>query len=90
MKNRGKQGIAEIKPWLNDNAQFYRFRRSLEHVYGGEEGGKLVLEHAGREKHPLFKQWLEAALEAGQSPIRPSDTRWYRNLKPQFGRASDG
>ena len=72
VKNRGKQGIAKIKPWLNDNAQFIRFGAVIAlYQFGGEKGRKLIQEHASREKSPVFKQWLEAALKAGRERTPP-------------------
>ena len=60
----GKQGIALISPWLNEEAQVLRFDAlSSLYQYGGAEGRKIVLEHKSHEKNPLFKKWLEAVTE---------------------------
>jgi len=72
VQHRGKQGIADVKPWLADDAQLIRFDAvTALYQYGGEEGRKIVQDHASREKHPLFKQWLEAALKAGSQRVPP-------------------
>jgi Tfp pilus assembly protein PilF len=58
----GARGIAAVKPWLNEEAQLLRFDAvSSLFQYGGEDGRKIALDHIKHEKHPLFKEWLEAA-----------------------------
>jgi tetratricopeptide (TPR) repeat protein len=60
----GDEGITEITPWLNADAQLLRYDAVSALVqYGGEPGRKIVRAHVGREKNPLLKKWLEAAIK---------------------------
>ncbi len=61
VKRWGKEGITAVKPWLNEDAQLLRYDAlSALLQYGGEDGRKIVREHAGHEKNPLLKTWIEA------------------------------
>src|SRR5262249_18495603 len=61
VKRWGKEGVAEVRPWLKSDVQLLRYdalSALLQH--GGDEGRAIVREHAKDEKHPWFKMWLEA------------------------------